>query len=97
VTGTYYALVPSATADNLTSFHITGDNTTFVQSVPAGTFPSKILAAPNSKLAFLTDSGAREIRTFTLSETGMLQNTDLDVLFGGSLQGLAITPDGSTL
>ena len=97
VTATDFALVPSATGDSLTSFHVSGDNTHFVQSVPAGTFPSKILAAPNSKLAFLTDSGAREIRTFTVSETGLLQQTDIDVLFGGSLQGLAITPDGKVL
>jgi 6-phosphogluconolactonase (cycloisomerase 2 family) len=97
VSGTSFALVPSATGDSLTSFKVIGDNTQFVQSVAAGTFPSKILAAPNSKLAFLTDSGAREIRTFTLSETGILQNTDLDVLIGGSLQGLAISPDGNTL
>lgn len=97
VSGTNYALIPSATGDSLTSFKVIGDNTQFVHSVAAGTFPSKILVAPNSKLAFLTDSGAREIRTFTLSGTGMLPNTDLDVLFGGSLQGLAISPDGLTL
>ncbi|MDQ2987014.1 MAG: beta-propeller fold lactonase family protein [Armatimonadota bacterium] len=97
VSATNFALIPSATGDSLTSFEIIGDNTTFVQSVPAGTFPSKILAAPNSRLAFLTDSSAREIRTFTLSETGLLQQTDIDVIFGGSLQGLAIAPNGLTL
>lgn len=97
VTNTNYALVPSATADNLTSFHITGDNTTFVHSVPTGMFPVKILAAPNSQLAFLSDGSSDQLRTYTVSQTGMLQETDLDFLTAGSLQGLAITPDGSTL
>lgn len=97
VSGTNYALIPSATGDSLSSFKVVGDNTQFVQAVAAGGFPTKILVSPNSKLAFLTDAGAREIRTFTLSETGMLQNTDLDVLIGGSLQGLAISPNGMTL
>lgn len=97
VTGNNFALIPSATNDNLTSFEVVGDNTQVIHSVPAGTFPSKILAAPNSQLAFLTDSGAREIRTFTVSPNGILAQTDLDVLVGGSLQGLAIAPDGKTL
>jgi 6-phosphogluconolactonase (cycloisomerase 2 family) len=97
VTNTNYALVPSATADNLTSFHVTGDNTSFVQAVPAGVFPTKVLAAPNSKLAFLTDATADVLRTFTVSNTGMLAETDIDSLAAGSLQGLAISPDGLTL
>jgi 6-phosphogluconolactonase (cycloisomerase 2 family) len=97
VTKDNFALVPSATDDNLTSFLVTGDNTQFIQAVPAGGFPTKVLAAPNGRLAFLTDASAREIRTFTVSQTGMLQQTDLDVLIGGSLQGLATSPDGSTL
>jgi len=97
VSSTNYALIPSATGDSLSSYKVIGDNTQFVHSVAAGGFPAKVLVAPNSKLAFLTDAGAREIRTFTLGITGMLQNTDLDVLIGGSLQGLAISPDGATL
>ena len=97
VTPNNFALVPSAADNNLTSFRITGDNTQFIHSVAAGTFPSKMLSAPNGKLAFLTDSSAREIRTFTVSDTGTLQQTDIDVIIGGSLQGLAVSPDGATL
>ena len=75
VTNTNYALVPSATADNLTSFHVTGDNTTFVNSAPTGIFPVKILAAQNSKLAFLTRSSPAR---FSLNPLG---NTPDEKLF----------------
>jgi 6-phosphogluconolactonase (cycloisomerase 2 family) len=97
VTNTNYALVPSATADNLTSLLITGDNTQFVDDEPAGTFPTKILAAPNSRLAFLTDAIADTVTTFTVSPTGILAGTDLDALAAGSVQGLGIHPNGFTL
>lgn len=91
-------LVPSATADNLTSFRINFNSLTQVSQAFAGAFPTKPIATIDNKFAYTIGSASpNDVCHFTLDPLGVLTFQNGTDIAGGGGFGAAMHPAGDTL
>ncbi|MCW5945515.1 MAG: beta-propeller fold lactonase family protein [Fimbriimonadales bacterium] len=99
VTRNNFALVPSATDDNLTSFLVSNDNLFQRDQKPAGTFPIKVISTPNGDFVYCSGSSAGgNVYKYSIDANGMLTPIGVPTpVTEGSPQGMAVHPNGRIL
>ncbi len=99
VTRNNFALVPSATDDNLTSFLVSNDNLFQRDQRPAGTFPIKVISTPNGNFVYCSGSSAGgNVYKYSIDANGILTPIGTPTpVTEGSPQGMAVHPNGQLL